>query len=225
VCVTGGAGFVGGHLLDALYSLGARIRILDDLSNSTKQHVTTLVDAEPERVQFFHGSILDDDALAVAMHGCQTVFHLAAVGSVPRSIEHPQRSWSVNATGTLRVLEAAKKAKSHRVVYSASSSAYGEQPELPKVETQMPQPLSPYAASKLAAEHLCHVWASCYGLSTASLRYFNVFGPRQPSDSPYSAVVAAFARRLLTGEPPIILGDGTQLGDFPRGSNVASAQR
>ncbi len=223
VCVTGGAGFIGGHLIDALYSFGARIRVIDDLSNSTPQHLDTLIDAEPERVRFHHASVLDDDALTDAMQECQTVFHLAAVGSVPRSIEHPQRSWSVNATGTLRVLEAAKRAKAHRVVYAASSSAYGEQPELPKVETQVPQPLSPYAASKLAAEHLCHVWAHCYGLSTASLRYFNVFGPRQPSDSPYSAVVAAFARRLLTGEAPIILGDGTQSRDFTFVSNAVLA--
>lgn len=219
VCVTGGAGFIGGHLVDALLSLGGSISVIDDLSNSTLEHLSGLIDLEPERVRFVHGSVLDDDALADAMRGCQTVFHLAAMGSVPRSIEQPQRAWSVNATGTLRVLEAARKHRAQRLVYAGSSSAYGDQPELPKVETQLPQPLSPYAASKLAGEQLAHVWAHCYGLSTVSLRYFNVFGPRQPADTAYAGVVAAFAKRLLMGEAPLIDGDGTQSRDLTFVSN------
>lgn len=214
VCVTGGAGFIGGHLCDALLSLGATIRVIDDLSNASLEHLAGLIELEPERVRFIHASILDDDALRDAVAGCQTVFHLAALGSVPRSIEQPQRTWSVNATGTLRVLEAARAAKAARVVFAASSSAYGDQPDLPKVETQAPRPLSPYAASKLAGEHLLAVWAHSYGLSTIALRYFNVFGPRQPGDSAYAAVVAAFTKSLLAGEAPTIFGDGAQTRDM-----------
>ncbi len=223
VCVTGGAGFIGGHLCDALLSLGAGIRVIDDLSNATLEHLAGLVDLEPERVRLVHGSILDDDALKDAVRGCQTVFHLAALGSVPRSIEQPQRTWSVNATGTLRVLEAARAAKAQRVVFAASSSAYGDQIELPKVENQPGRPLSPYAASKLAGEHLMSVWAHCYGLSTVSLRYFNIFGPRQAADSAYAAVVAAFAKALLAGEAPTIYGDGSQTRDLTFVSNAVLA--
>lgn len=214
VCVTGGAGFIGGHLCDALLSLGATIRVIDDLSNSSLEHLSGLIELEPERVRFVHASILDDDALREAVAGCQTVFHLAAMGSVPRSIEQPQRCWSVNATGTLRVLEAARTAKAARVVFAASSSAYGDQPELPKVETQLPRPLSPYAASKLAGEQLLAVWSHSYGLSTVGLRYFNIFGPRQAADSAYAAVVAAFTKSLLAGEQPTIYGDGSQTRDM-----------
>jgi len=223
VCVTGGAGFIGGHLCDALVSLGATIRVIDDLSNATLEHLSGLIELEPERVRVVHGSILDDDALKEAVHGCQTVFHLAAIGSVPRSIEQPQRTWSVNATGTLRVLEAARGAKTQRVVFAASSSAYGEQPDLPKVESQPSRPLSPYAASKIAGEHLMSVWAQCYGLSTVSLRFFNIFGPRQPADSAYAGVVAAFSKALLAGEPPTIYGDGSQTRDFTFVSNAVLA--
>lgn len=223
VCVTGGAGFIGGHLVDALLSVGAEIRVIDDLSNSTLEHLSGLIELEPERVRFFHGSILDDEALKVAMKGCQTVFHLAALGSVPRSIEEPQRNWSVNATGTLRVLEASRAAKAMRVVFAASSSAYGDQPELPKVESMPAQPLSPYAASKLAGEQLLAVWSRCYGLSTASMRFFNIFGPRQSADSAYAAVVAAFAKAYFAGEAPTIFGDGSQSRDFTFVSNAVVA--
>ncbi len=220
VCVTGGAGFIGGHLVDALLSLGASITVIDDLSNSTLQHLGELIELEPERVRFVHGSILDDDAVSDAVDEARLVFHLAAMGSVPRSLAEPQRTWSVNSTGTLRILEAARRTRTQRVVFAASSSAYGDDQSLPKVETQLPKPMSPYAASKLAGEHLMTTWARCYGLSTVSLRYFNVFGPRQPGDSAYAAVIAAFARRLLSGEPPLIYGDGQQSRDF---TSVANA--
>lgn len=223
VCVTGGAGFVGGHLVDALCSLGANVRVIDDLSNSTLNHLTELIELEPSRVRFIMGSILDDRALAEAVRGCSAVFHLAAVGSVQRSVDDPHRSWSVNATGTLRVLEAARAAGVQRVVYSASSSAYGDQPSLPKIETQLPAPRSPYAASKLAGEHLAAAWATTYGLSTVSLRYFNVFGPRQPAGSAYAAAVPAFGARLLAGEAPIIFGDGEQTRDFTYVANTILA--
>lgn len=237
VCVTGGAGFIGGHLVDALLSLGATITVLDDLSNSTLDHLAGLIDLEPRRIRFVHGSILDDEALASAIGGksepgvpaspIKTVFHLAALGSVPRSIAEPQRTWSINATGTLRVLEACRAAKVQRTVYAASSSAYGDQKvagqPVPKVETQVPMPLSPYAASKLAAEHLMTVYAHSYDLSSVSLRYFNVFGPRQPADSDYAAVVAAISKRILDGRPPLIYGDGMQTRDFTYVGNAVLA--
>jgi len=229
VCVTGGAGFIGGHLVDALFGLGAKITVLDDLSNSDSQHVAGLVDLDPDRVRFIHGSILEDSAIAEATRGASIVFHLAAVSSVPRSIAEPERSLVVNTLGTLRVAQAAVKAGSTRIVYSASSSAYGDQDPRdglaarPKVESHAPAPLSPYAAGKLSGEHIMRAWSASYGLSTISLRYFNIFGPRQPADSPYSAVIAVFARKLMAGEPPTIYGDGGQSRDFTYVTNAVLA--
>lgn len=223
VCVTGGAGFIGGHLVDALHALGARVRVLDDLSNSTLEHLSGLIELDPDHVRFVHGSILDDEAVSDAIASRAIVFHLAAMGSVPRSIEQPQRTWSVNATGTLRVLEASRAADATRVVIASSSSVYGDQPELPKVETMPLRPLSPYAASKASVEHLAGSWSQSYGLSTACLRYFNVFGPRQAADNAYAAVVAAFAKRLLAGEAPVIYGDGSATRDFTYVSNAVLA--
>lgn len=228
MCVTGGAGFIGGHLVDALLSVGARIAVLDDLSNSSLDHLAGLIELEPERIRFVHGSILDDDAVNDALEGARTIFHLAALGSVPRSVEAPQRTWSVNATGTVRVLEGARRIwktprAGDRVVFAASSSAYGDDPTLPKVETQTPRPMSPYAASKLAGEAALAAWSHSYGFSTVGLRYFNIFGPRQPADSVYAAVIAAFARRLLAGQPPVIFGDGSQSRDFTSVTNAVLA--
>ncbi|MCC6660517.1 MAG: GDP-mannose 4,6-dehydratase [Phycisphaerales bacterium] len=220
VCVTGGAGFIGGHLVDTLLALGAAITVIDDLSNSTVTHLAELIDLEPDRVRFVQGSILDDDALAEAVEGCRTVFHLAALGSVPQSVAEPQRNWSVNATGTVRVLEHARRVRAARVVFAASSSAYGDDPTVPKLESMLPRPMSPYAASKLAGEAVMLAWAKSYGLSTISLRFFNIFGPRQSADSAYAAVIAAFAKALLQGEPPVVFGDGRQSRDF---TNVANA--
>lgn len=223
VCVTGGAGFIGGHLCDTLVSLGSLVNVIDDLSNSTLDHLSGLIELEPERVRFFHGSILDDEALSEAMTGCEVVLHLAAMGSVPRSVEEPQRTFSVNATGTLRVLEAARATRARRVVLASSSSVYGDQPELPKVETQPTKPLSPYATSKLTGEYLLSTWAACYPIQTVSLRYFNIFGPRQSADSAYAAVVAAFAKRLCNAEAPVIFGDGTQSRDLTPVANAVLA--
>lgn len=248
VLVTGGAGFIGGHLCDALLSLGATITVLDDLSNSVLDHLSGLIELEPERVRFVHGSILDDEAVHDAFGGMvgdgagvalpggsaivhshasrfespSVVFHLAAVGSVQRSIENPQRTFAVNATGTLRVLEAARKHGTARVVFAASSSAYGDPPgpTTSKTESMPPSPRSPYAASKLAGESLLAAYAASYAMSTVSLRFFNVFGPRQPADSDYAAVIPAFARRLLIGEAPRIFGDGTQSRDFTHVANA-----
>lgn len=234
MCVTGGAGFIGGHMVDALLSLGAVITVIDDLSSSSLDHLASLMELEPERVRFVHGSILDDEAMADAAQGAQTIIHLAAIGSVPRSVADPQRSWSVNATGTVRVMEAARHqwcpdgkapdpAAKNRVILAASSAAYGDDPALPKVETQYPRPLSPYAASKLAGEHILASWAASYGISTASTRFFNVFGPRQPADSAYAAVIPAFSKKLLAGEAPVIFGDGKQSRDFTSVTNAVLA--
>ncbi len=222
-CVTGGAGFIGGHLVDALVSLGARVTVIDDLSNSDAAHIAGLIDMEPGRVRFVHASILERAALDEALEGAELVFHLAALGSVPRSVEDPTRTWLVNATGTMRVLEAAARAKARRLIYSASSSAYGDNPTLPKVETQATEPMSPYAAAKLAGESLCRSWSACYGLETACLRYFNIFGPRQAADSAYAAVVPAFIRTLFAGGAPVIFGDGEQTRDFTHVSNAVAA--
>ncbi len=223
VCVTGGAGFIGGHIIDALLALGASVRVIDDLSNSSLEHISELIELEPKRVRFVHGSILEPRALGEAVDDADIVFHLAAMGSVPRSIEDPARAWEVNATGTLRVLEAARAARCGRVIYSASSSAYGDNERLPLRESDAPRPLSPYAASKLAGEHLCRAWSESYALPTMSLRYFNVFGPRQPADSAYAAVVAAFIRRIAAGKAPVIMGDGEQSRDFTFVSNAVAA--
>lgn len=229
-CVTGGAGFIGGHIVDALVSLGASVTVIDDLSNSTAEHLVDLIELEPQRVRFVHGSILDDGAMNEAVAGAKVVLHLAAIGSVPLSIANPERTWTVNAAGTMRVLQAARKAGVDRVVYSASSSAYGDAPctvpgetAAPRRETEAVQPLSPYAAAKLAGEHAMRAWARSYGLSTISLRYFNIFGPRQAADSAYAAVIASFARKLVNGESPIIFGDGRQSRDFTPVASVVAA--
>lgn len=231
VCVTGGAGFIGGHLVDALLSLGAVISVLDDLSNSSLDHLGDLIDLEPQRLRFVQGSVLDDDAVAEAVRGSQAIFHLAAIGSIPRSVAEPQRFFSVNATGSVRLLEAARRHGVPRFVHSSSSSVYGEAPgaaakggpaaagapgaSVPaRVESQLPQPLSPYAASKVAAEAAVQAWSRSYGLGAVCLRYFNIFGPRQASDSAYAAVIPAFAKRLLAGQAPVIYGDGQQSRDF-----------
>lgn len=226
-CVTGGAGFIGGHIVDTLFGLGASISIIDDLSSSSAQNIAELIDLDPERVRFVHASILDDDALAHAVEGAHTVFHLGAIASVPRSIAEPERCFRVNTIGTLRVAQAARTANVARVVYSASSSAYGDtagpDSALPKLETLLPVPLSPYAASKLAGEHIMRSWAVSYGLSTVNLRYFNIFGPRQAADSPYSGVIAIFCKKLLAGETPVIFGDGKQSRDFTYVTNAVLA--
>lgn len=223
VCVTGGAGFIGGHLVDALLSLNAEVTVIDDLSNATGEHLGSMIEIEPDRLNFIHASILDDRALNQAVEGSDLLFHLAALSSVPRSIEDPERSFEVNALGTLRVAIAARRHALSRVVYSASSSAYGDQPTLPKVESQRPMPISPYAVGKLTGEEIMLAWAHSYSLSTVSLRYFNIFGPRQPADSPYAAVIAVFAKKFLAAEPPTIFGDGGQSRDFTYVTNAVIA--
>ena len=215
VLVTGGLGFIGGHLTEALATLGARVRVLDDGSGGNAQ---PYVNANVVR-----GSVGSFEACDRAMTGCDLVFHLAAKVSVPASVSDPVGYHAADATGTVNVLEAARKAGVSRVVYSASSSAYGDQPTLPKDEEMPPMPMSPYAAAKLAGEGYMRAYAACYGPDAASLRYFNVFGPRQNANSAYAGVIAAFARDLLAGKRPTVYGDGSQSRDFTHVSNVVHA--
>lgn len=218
VLVTGGAGFIGSHLVEAMTGLGARVVVLDDLSGGSRTNVESFPLAD-----LHIGSILDVDLLRRAMRDCRFVFHLAALGSVPRSLEQPLRYHEVNATGTLNVLEAARDAKVRRVVFAASSSAYGNSEQLPKIESMPPLPASPYAANKVAGEALMRAYANSYELDTVSLRYFNIFGPRQNANSAYAAVIAAFAKALLDGQKPTIYGDGEQSRDFTFVENAVHA--
>jgi len=223
VLVTGGAGFIGSHLSETLFRLGACVVILDDLSGGDKVNLQHFIADAGDRVQLVEGSILDQDVLASCTDGCRYVFHLAALGSVPRSVAEPRLFNEVNVNGTLNVLEAARAAGVSRVLFSASSSAYGDTEILPKIETMTPLPRSPYAANKLACEHLMIAYAISYGLDTASLRYFNIFGPRQNANSAYAAVIAAFAKALLADDRPVIFGDGTQSRDFTFVDNAVHA--
>jgi len=217
VLVTGGAGFIGSHLAEALWKLGAQVVVIDDLSGGSRDNFKMF-----GPVEFHQGSILDCDLLARCAKGCRYVFHQAALGSVPRSVEQPRLYNEVNTTGTLNVLEAAREAKVTRVMFAASSSAYGENP-VPWIETMPPMPKSPYAANKLAGEGLLRAYAASYSIDTVSLRYFNIFGPRQNANSAYAAVIAAFASALLGGRKPVIYGDGEQSRDFTFVANAIHA--
>lgn len=217
--VTGGAGFIGSHIAGALAGAGARVRVLDDLSTGHVENVEEI----GGRVEFVRASLLDADELKRALEGVELVFHEAAIPSVPRSVDNPEETHRACVEGTFALLVAARAAGVRRVVYAASSSAYGDQPTLPKVEDMAPQPLSPYAAAKLVGEYYCQVWARTYGFETVSLRYFNVFGPRQDPGSQYSGVISRFIAALLSGERPVIYGDGEQSRDFTYISNVVDA--
>lgn len=224
--VTGGAGFIGSHLVHALVKRGERVRVLDDLSSGHKENLAELEVGAAHSgapVELLQASITDFAACANAMRGVRGVLHEAAQVSVPRSVEDPVASYAINVTGTLNLLEAARHAKVESFVFAASSAAYGNSEVLPKVETMLPQPLSPYASGKLAGEHLLRVYGSCYGLRTVALRYFNIFGPRQADDSAYTGVIALFARALLEGRTPTIHGDGEQTRDFTYVDNVVDA--
>ncbi len=215
ILVTGVAGFIGSNIAERLLKDGHAVRGLDDLSNGVRENV-------PEGVDFIKGDIRDQRACLVACDEAEVVFHEAALGSVPRSVEDPLTTDEVNVRGTLNMLEAARAAGVGKFVYAASSSAYG-QADGPCSESMVPRPLSPYAVSKLAAEHYCSVYWSVYGLRTVSLRYFNVFGPRQRRDGPYAAVVARWAEALLLGATAVVNGDGLQTRDFTYVGNVVQA--
>lgn len=217
--VTGGAGFIGSHIAEALASRGDDVRVLDAL---TTGHLSNLIDIQ-HRVTFIQGDVRDEATVAEAVQGVDCIFHHAALASVPMSVERPLDSHAVCTTGTVNVLNQARLAGVRRVVYAASSSAYGDRPTSSKRETDLTQPLSPYAAAKLAGELFCEAFYHTYGLETVGLRYFNIFGPRQDPKSPYSAVIPLFITRLLDGDRPIIFGDGHQSRDFCFVANVVHA--
>jgi len=221
--VTGGAGFIGSHLGEYLVSQGHSLVIVDNFSSGTERNLDGWVDRALDRVQILRFDINETEHLRRAFQGAQYVFHQAAIPSVPRSIADPQATNLANISGTLSVLMAARDAGVKRVVVASSSSVYGDDPGLPKVEERTGRVLSPYALSKAVDEEYCRLSLQLYGLETVCLRYFNVFGPRQDPKSEYAAVIPRFATRLLAGVPPIIYGNGEQTRDFTYISNVVDA--
>jgi UDP-N-acetylglucosamine/UDP-N-acetyl-alpha-D-glucosaminouronate 4-epimerase len=217
--ITGGAGFIGSHIAEGLLAAGHQVRVLDNLSSGKRENLLHLGDA----VELVVGDVRDRDALDAACDGCEVVFHQAAVVSVPYSVEHPQESHDVNIQGTFNTLQAARGAGVRRVLLACSAAVYGEEPTLPKRETMAPAPLSPYGLEKITGEYYLGVFNALYGVETVSLRYFNVFGPRQDPGSPYSGVISVFVDRALSGQRPTIYGDGEQSRDFVYVGNVVRA--
>jgi UDP-glucose 4-epimerase len=217
--VTGGAGFIGSNIAERLVKDGQDVRVIDSFLTGKPENMETFID----KINFIEGDIRSLDTLLAAMKGVDYVIHQAALPSVPKSVEIPLESNEHNTNGTLNILFAAKECGVKRVVYAASSSAYGDQPQSPKVETMTPMPLSPYAVNKLVGEYYCSVFTNVYGLETVALRYFNVFGPRQDPTSFYSAVIPKFITALLNNEKPTIYGDGEQSRDFTYIDNVVHA--
>jgi nucleoside-diphosphate-sugar epimerase len=217
--VTGGAGFIGSNLAEELIRQGAKVRIMDNFVTGSRANLEEIAG----NFDFVEGDLNDDRALRPALAEADIVFHQAALPSVPRSVENPAETHQACANATLNLLIKAKDSGVRRVIYAASSSAYGDQPELPKVETMNPDPLSPYAAAKLMGEYYCRVFTRVYGIETLSLRYFNVFGPRQDPSSTYSGVISRFIDALMKGTTPVIYGDGEQTRDFTYIANVVDA--
>jgi UDP-glucose 4-epimerase len=211
VCVvTGGAGFIGSHLVEALLERGHHVRVVDNFCTGDRANLAGVA----ADIELIEADIRDETAVTVAVDGAEVVYHQAALPSVPRSVADPITSHAACATGTLNVLQAARSSGVRRVVYAASSSAYGNSVRLPKRESDPTNPLSPYAVAKLAGEHYCKAFHEVYGLETVRLRYFNVYGPRQSPDSPYAAVIPKFLEAMLANRPPTVYGDGTQSRDF-----------
>jgi len=219
--VTGGAGFIGSHLAEELLKRGYQVIILDDLSTGKRGNIEPIL--TQGNIQFIEGSVTDLPLLNKLFQNVSYVFHLAAIPSVPRSIESPLASHNVNITGTLNVLLAAKDNKVKKVIYTSSSAVYGDTPTLPKREDMSPNPQSPYAVTKLAGEYYCQVFYEVFHLPTICLRYFNVYGPRQDPGSQYAAVIPRFIDRLFRNESPIIFGDGEQTRDFTFVKDAAEA--
>ena len=217
--VTGGAGFIGSHLATRLVEDGHQVRILDNLSTGSRDNLAHI----DGQVELIEGDVTDSAALITAVDKVEFVFHLAALASVPFSVEHPLETHTACATGTIRLLDACRKGGVRRLVYAASSSAYGDHLELPKHEAHLTQALSPYAAAKLSAELYCQAFANTYDLDTVRIRYFNVFGPRQDPNSPYSAVIPRFISALLANRQPVVYGDGSQSRDFTYVENIVEA--
>ncbi|MCC6748444.1 MAG: SDR family oxidoreductase [Deltaproteobacteria bacterium] len=219
VLVTGGAGFIGSHLAERLVGDGHEVVVLDNLSSG---HRANLASVE-RRLRFVEGDIRDAARLSELATGCELVFHQAAIVSVPYSVEHPQESHDVNIQGTFNVLQAARACGVRRVMFACSAAVYGEDPRLPKVEEMAPAPVSPYGVEKITGEYYLGVFNQIYGVETVSLRYFNVFGPRQDPRSPYSGVISVFVDRALTGATALVFGDGEQCRDFVYVQNVVDA--
>jgi len=217
--VTGGAGFIGSHITAALAESGARVRVIDDLSTGYFHNLEGI----KGDIDFIQASLVDESQMRSALEDVELVFHEAAIPSVPRSVDKPVETHVACVDATFSLLVAARDQRVRRVIYAASSSAYGDQPELPKREDMRPQPLSPYAVAKLVGEYYCQVFTRVYGLETVSLRYFNVFGPRQDPTSQYSGVISRFVTSILEGQQPVIYGDGEQSRDFTYISNVVDA--
>jgi len=217
--VTGGAGFIGSNTVDELVRRGHGVVVLDDLSSGKEENLAEV----RNKITFVKGSITDLEAVQKAMHQAEYVIHLAARTSVPRSIKDPLDTNRINVEGTLNVLLAARDNKVRRLIFAASSAAYGETLELPKTESMRPEPISPYGVTKYIGELYAHVFGRCYGLETACLRYFNIFGPRQDPDSPYSGVLSRFAMAFLEGQQPVVFGDGQQTRDFTYVDNAVQA--
>jgi UDP-glucose 4-epimerase len=214
--VTGGAGFIGSHIAEALVARGDKVRVLDNLSTGNLANLASI----RSKVEFIEGDVSDRSAVARAVKGVECVYHQAALASVPRSVESPLDTNLACVTGTLTVLDEARKAGVRRLVYAGSSSVYGDQPTSSKRESDLPAPISPYGAAKLAGELYCQAFTATYGFETVTIRYFNVFGPRQDPSSPYSAVIPLFITALLAGRQPTVYGDGGQSRDFTFISNV-----
>jgi nucleoside-diphosphate-sugar epimerase len=223
ILVTGGAGFIGSHICEALLRRGDEVRVLDDLSTGFARNIEYLRGLGIGDIDFREGSVTDLAFTRDAVDGCDVVYHEAALASVPRSVEDPLASNDANVTGTLNVLVAARDAGVAKFIYAASSSAYGDSETLPKVETMPVNPLSPYAIAKLTGEQYVRVFAKLYDIDTLAIRYFNVFGPRQDPNSPYAAVIPIFVDCILEGRPPTIHGDGRQSRDFTYIDNVVHA--
>jgi nucleoside-diphosphate-sugar epimerase len=217
--VTGAAGFIGSNIVEELVARGEKVRALDDFSTGRRENLAPFLD----RIELLEGSLNDAELLARAVGGVDYVLHQAALPSVPRSVSDPLASHDANATGTLKLLIAARDEGVKRLVFASSSSVYGDSPELPKHEAMPTRPRSPYAVNKLAGEEYCKVFASVYGLPAVALRYFNVFGPRQDPKSQYAAVIPAFITAALEGRRPVVHGDGLQTRDFTYVQNVVSA--
>ena len=219
VLVTGGGGFIGSHVAERLVREGDRVRVLDNFATGNRENLAPFLDD----VDLVEGDIQSYERVHNAVSGCELVFHIAALPSVPRSLQDPLTSNASNVIGTLNLLLAARDADVRRVVYASSSSVYGANPELPKREANLPQPIAPYAVSKLAGEGYCGSFNQVYGLETVALRYFNVYGPRQDPRSQYAAVIPSFIESFLDGEPPVIFGDGEQSRDFTYVDDVVDA--
>jgi nucleoside-diphosphate-sugar epimerase len=217
--VTGGAGFIGSHIASGLIEAVVRVRIIDDLSTGYRENIAEI----GGDVDFVEATLADESAVRKALEDVELVFHEAAIPSVPRSVENPRQTHIASVDSTFSLLLAARDKGVKRLVYAASSSAYGDQSTLPKVETMLPDPLSPYAVAKLVGEYYCQVFTRVYGLETVSLRYYNVFGPRQDPSSQYSGVISRFISALLSGQRPVIYGDGEQSRDFTYIDNVVAA--